>query len=97
MKSYNSVVKIDGIDKKILKALMNDARTPVLEIARQVGISGAVIHQRLRKLEKSSLINGSKFIINPKSLGYSTMAFVGIFLDKAISNPDAVKQLKKNP
>ena len=97
MKSYNSVVKIDGIDKKILKALMNDARTPVLEIARQIGISGAAIHQRLRKLEKSSLINGSKFIINPKSLGYSTMAFVGIFLDKAISTPDAVKQLEKIP
>ena len=32
MKSYNSVVKIDGIDKKILKALMNDARTLYLKL-----------------------------------------------------------------
>lgn len=76
---------------------MNDARTPILEIARQVGISGAAIHQRLRKLEKSELISGSKFIINPKVLGYTTMAFVGIFLDKAMNNPDAVRQLKKIP
>ena len=97
MKVINQNVHIDGIDKKILRALMEDARTSVLEIARGVGVSGAAIHQRLRKLEKSGLIAGSKFVINPKILGYTTMAFVGIFLDKAISNPDAVRQLKKIP
>ena len=97
MKVINKNIHIDGIDKKILRALMADARTSVLEIARQVGISGAAIHQRLRKLEKSGLIAGSKFIINPKNLGYTTMAFVGIYLDKAISNPQAVKQLEKIP
>jgi len=97
MKSINQKIFIDGIDKKILRALMSNARTPVLEIARQVGISGAAIHQRLRKLEKSGLISGSKFVINPKVLGYTTMAFVGIFLDKAMNNPDAVRQLKKIP
>jgi len=97
MKIVNKSIFIDGIDKKILRALMEDARTPVLEIARQVGISGAAIHQRLRKLEKSGLISGSKFIINSRILGYTTMAFVGIFLDKAVSNPQVVKQLKTIP
>jgi len=97
MKVTNQSLFIDGIDKTILRALMLDARTPILEIARQVGISGAAIHQRLRKLEASNLISGSKFIINPKVLGYTTMAFIGIFLDKAVSNPQAVKQLKKIP
>jgi Lrp/AsnC family transcriptional regulator for asnA, asnC and gidA len=97
MKFKNETVKIDGIDKKILRFLMEDARKPILEIARQIGISGAAIHQRLRKLEASQLISGSKFIINPKVLGYNTMAFVGIFLDKAMNNPDAVKQLKQIP
>jgi len=97
MKIINQNLEIDGIDKEILRALMGDARTPILEIARQVGISGAAIHQRLRKLEKSRLISGSKFIINPKALGYTTMAFVGIYLDKAMNNPEAVKQLQKIP
>lgn len=97
MKVVNQNLEIDGIDKEILRALMEDARTPILEIARKVGISGAAIHQRLRKLEKSGLISGSKFIINPKALGYSTMAFVGIYLDKAMNNPEAVKQLQKIP
>jgi len=97
MSSSNDKVKIDGIDKKILRFLMEDARRPILEIARNIGISGAAIHQRLRKLEKSGLIAGSKFVINPKILGYTTMAYIGIFLDKAMSNPKAVKALEKIP
>ncbi len=97
MKLIDQNLHIDGIDKQILRALMEDARTPILEIARNVGVSGAAIHQRLRKLEKSELISGSKFVINPKVLGYTTMAFVGIYLDKAMNNPDAVKQLQKIP
>jgi len=97
MKSNNENLKIDGIDKKILRFLMADARKPVLEIARKIGISGAAIHQRLRKLEASGLIAGSKFVINPKILGYTTMAYIGIYLDKAMSNPVAVKELEKIP
>ncbi len=97
MKSNNENIKIDGIDKKILRFLMTDARKPVLEIARKIGISGAAIHQRLRKLEASGLIAGSKFIINPKVLGYTTMSYIGIYLDKAMSNPLAVKELEKIP
>ena len=64
MKTPTSLAKIDGIDKKILRFLMVDARKPVLEIARSIGISGAAIHQRLRKLEASGLLSGSKFILN---------------------------------
>jgi len=97
VKNNDSSVKIDGIDKKILRYLMEDARRPILEIARNIGISGAAIHQRLRKLESSGLLLGSKFIINPRVLGYTTMAYIGIFLDKAMSNPRAVKELEKIP
>jgi Lrp/AsnC family transcriptional regulator for asnA, asnC and gidA len=97
MKSANNLLQLDGIDKKILRHLMEDARKPILEIARDIGISGAAIHQRLRKLEAAGVISGSKFIINPKVLGYTTMAYIGIFLDRAMSNPRAVAALKKIP
>ena len=97
MKSGNDVIRIDGIDKKILRYLMADARRPILEIARSIGISGAAVHQRLRKLERSGLISGSKFTINPRALGYRTLAYIGIFLDKAMSNPRAVKELEGIP
>ena len=97
MKNAKDQVKVDGIDKEILRFLMKDARKPILEIARQIGISGAAIHQRLRKLEGSGLIAGSKFIVNPKVLGYTTLAYIGIYLDKAMRNPEAVRQLEKIP
>ena len=76
---------------------MNDARKSINEIAKTAGISGAAVHQRLKKLESSGLISGSKVVINPKILGYKTMAFIGIYLDKAMRNPEAVKQLEKIP
>ncbi len=88
-------LKIDGIDKIIIKRLVKDARTPILSIAREVGISGAAIHQRLRKLEASDLIKGFKMILNPKVLGYTTTAFVGIFLDSSSSYSSAIKRLKE--
>jgi len=97
MKKKHKVITIDGIDKKILRVLTEDARTPILEIARNVGISGAAIHQRLRKLEKAKLFIGSKFIIDPKVLGYSTTAFVGIYLDKAANTDDVLSALKRFP
>ena len=97
MKSRQADIQIDGIDQKLLRFLIAEARTPILEIARNIGISGAAIHQRLRKLEKSGLLSGSKFVINPRALGYTTTAYIGIFLDKAMSNPYAVRELKKIP
>jgi len=89
------VIQIDGIDKILLNELMKDARVSINLLSKQVGISGAAVHQRLKKLEKSGLIQGSQIMINPKKLGYTTLAFVGIYLDKAMNNPAAVAQLKK--
>jgi len=95
MKIINDSVKLDGIDKTILTFLMKDAKKPILEIAKNIGITGAAVHQRLRKLEKSGLIEGSKMMLDARLLGYKTMAFVGVYLDKAVSNPQAVKQLSE--
>ena len=76
---------------------MKDARKSINEIAKTAGISGAAVHQRLKKLESSGLIFGSQIVLNPKMLGYKTMAFIGIYLDKAIRNPDAVRKLRGIP
>jgi len=89
------IIKIDGIDKILLNGLMQNARMSINQLSKQVGISGAAVHQRIKKLEKSGLIEGSQIIINPRQLGYTTLAFVDIYLDKAMNNPSAVSQLKK--
>lgn len=95
MKTSNGSIQIDGIDKILLNSLMADGRLSINQLANKVGISGAAVHQRLKKLEKAALIQGAQIIINPKLLGYTTLAFVGIYLDKAMNNPTAVNQLEK--
>ena len=95
MKISQQKITIDGIDKIILRLITQDARTPIIAISKETGISGAAVHQRLKKLEKAEVISGSQIILNPKILGFKTMAFIGIYLDKAIRNPEAVKQLEQ--
>ena len=95
MKISEQKITIDGIDKIILRLLTQNARTPIMAISKETGISGAAVHQRLKKLEKAEVISGSQIILNPKILGFKTMAFIGIYLDKAIRNPEAVKQLEQ--
>ncbi len=72
--------QLNDIDRKILKFLIKNARMPYLEIARGCGISGAAIHQRIRKLEEMDVIQGSRILVNPKALGFDVCAFIGITL-----------------
>ena len=69
---------VDEIDQKILAYLVKNARMPFLEIARECGISGAAIHQRVKKMEDAGIIEGSRMIVKPKALGYGVCAFVGV-------------------
>ena len=97
MKKLEEHISLDGIDKAILRVLMENARTPVQEIARQLNLSGSAVHQRIKKLEDANLIQGSFLKLNPSSLGYTTTAYIGVYLDKAMRNPEAVSQLKIIP
>lgn len=69
---------LDSLDKRILKILMANAREPFLEVARQCGVSGAAIHQRVQKMVEEGIITGSQFTIDPKKMKFSTCAFIGI-------------------
>ena len=66
--------QIDDIDRKILSYLVKNARIPFLEIARECGISGAAIHQRVKKMEDAEIIEGSRFIVKPRALGLKICA-----------------------
>ena len=60
---------MDEIDRKILGFLIKNARMPFLEIARECGVSGAAIHQRVKKLELNGVITGSRLLVKPQALG----------------------------
>ena len=88
---------LDELDEKILKQIINNARTPFLEVARECGVSGAAIHQRVQKLTNAGVIKGSEFILDPEKIGYSTCAFVGLYLVSPTSFDDVVQALEKIP
>lgn len=90
-------VSIDAIDRKILQYLVKNARMPFLEIARECGISGAAIHQRVKKLDDSGVILGSRLEVDPKSLGFDMCAIIGIRVSDPSKNFDTVESLKKIP
>jgi Lrp/AsnC family transcriptional regulator, regulator for asnA, asnC and gidA len=88
---------IDSLDKKILSIIQGNARIPFLEVARECGVSGAAIHQRVQKLTKIGVIVGSEFVVDPKKVGYHTCAYIGIFLEKAGLFKEVVSQLEEIP
>ncbi|MBN2634908.1 MAG: Lrp/AsnC ligand binding domain-containing protein [Prolixibacteraceae bacterium] len=89
--------EIDELDEKILKLITKNARIPFLEVARECGVSGAAIHQRVQRLLNIGVITGSEFIVNPQKLGYNTCAYMGIYLDKAKYHLQVVQALRKIP
>lgn len=93
MKKYD----IDETDKKILASLIKDARTPYLEIARECGVSGAAIHQRVRKLEEKGVIAGSRLLVQPQAIGLQVCVYINISLSEAAHYQEVVGYLKKVP
>lgn len=89
--------QIDELDEKILRLITKNARIPFLEVARECGVSGAAIHQRVQRLLNLGVVSGSEFIVNPSKLGYNTCAYMGLFLDKAKYHTQVVEALKKIP
>lgn len=88
---------VDSIDQKILTHLINNARMPFLEIARECGISGAAIHQRVKKLEDAGIITGSRLEIDPKALGNDVCAYVGIQISQSNFYSSVIDSLKMIP
>ncbi|MDD6151161.1 MAG: Lrp/AsnC ligand binding domain-containing protein [Bacteroidales bacterium] len=93
MTNYN----IDNIDRKILSFLVNNARMPFLEIARECGVSGAAIHQRVKKLEAAGVITGSRLLVKPEALGLNVCAFINVTLSEDNKYPEVISAIKHIP
>ena len=89
--------QIDEIDRKILSFLVGNARMPYLEIARECNISGAAIHQRVKKMESSGIISGSRMVIKPAAIGLNVCAFISVNLSEDNKYPEVVAALKHVP
>lgn len=84
---------LDKMDEQILKIVIENARIPFLEVARACNVSGAAVHQRIRKLIDIGVLKGSQFVLNPDRMGYETCAFIGIYLKDPESSDRVQKAL----
>lgn len=94
---FMSHQQLNNLDCRILERLSDNARTPFLEIARETGVSGAAIHQRVLKLSATGVIRKFETCIDPSSMGYETCAFVGLSLNNPRDTEKVVDTLSKIP
>ena len=73
-------IKLDEIDHQILDMLIVNTRTPFTDIAKKLLISAGTVHVRVKKMEDYGLIKGSSLILDYDKLGYTFIAYVGLFL-----------------
>ena len=73
---------LDRIDRQILTLLRQDGRMSHAAIAKEVGLSGPAVHERVRKLEQNGVIAGYTAILDPEKLDRYHVAFAQITLSE---------------
>ena len=79
-------VKLDRIDKRILRDLQKDGRMTNVELAERAGISAPPCLRRVRALERDGYIRGYHADLNPEKLGFSVIIFAFVGLSSQAEN-----------
>ncbi len=87
------LVTLDRIDKRILVLLQNNSRISNLEIADKIGLSPTPCSRRVKRLEKSGLIDRHVTLLNPEALGLNLTAIISISMDR--HTPDRFESFEK--
>ena len=86
---------LDDVDVKILEIISRNARIPFKDVASEVGISRAAVHQRVNRMIDLEVITGSGYYVNPKKVDLRTCTYIGIFLEKGGIYSDVVSKLRE--
>lgn len=92
-----SKFKLDEIDHQILDMLIDNTRVPFTDIAKKLLISAGTVHVRVKKMEDAGLIKGSSLILDYNKLGYSFIAYVGIYLENTSQVQFVVERINEIP
>ena len=90
-------MSLDEIDHQILDILIDNTRVPFTEISKRLLISAGTVHVRVKKMEDAGIIKGSSLNLDYVKLGYSFIAYVGIFLEKTQKTEFVLDELNKIP
>jgi Lrp/AsnC family transcriptional regulator for asnA, asnC and gidA len=92
--SERKTKQIDEIDSKILKALLIESRISFTELSEMCGISVTAVIKRYSRLKETGIILGEHMYLNPVSIGYESIAEIGILTD--LADREKVLELLKN-
>ena len=90
-------IKLDEIDHQILDILIDNTRIPFTDIAKKLLISAGTVHVRVKKMEESGIIRGSSLTLDYKKLGYSFIAYVGVYLNNTSQTKFVLERVNKIP
>ena len=77
---------MDGTDRKILRALQQDARASLQQIGQTVGLSSSPCWERIRKMEQAGVIQGYTVRLDAQALGLHDTVLVQVTLDSHSDN-----------
>lgn len=89
--------RLDEVDHQILDMLIENTRIPFTDIAKKLLISAGTVHVRVKKLEEAGIIKGSSLTLDYQKLGYSFIAYVGIFLEKTSQTKFVLNRIQEIP
>ena len=89
--------KLDEIDHQILDMLIDNTRVPFTDIAKKLLISAGTVHVRVKKMEDAEIIKGSSLTLDYKKLGYSFIAYVGVFLQNTSQTKFVLERINEIP
>jgi len=89
--------KLDDTDRQILDMLIENTRTPFTDIAKKLLISAGTVHVRVKKMEEAGIIIGSSLTLDYKKLGYSFIAYVGVFLQNTSQSKFVMERINQIP
>ena len=92
-----SKLNLDKLDLQIISAMMEDAGISYADLGKNLSVSGGTIHVRIKKLQESGIVKGTRLNVELKELGYDITAFVGIYLEKSSLYDTVAKELKRIP
>ncbi|PWE33664.1 AsnC family transcriptional regulator [Maritimibacter sp. 55A14] len=71
---------LDAIDRKLLRALAQDARQSAGALGRQLGLSQPAAWRRIRRLEEAGILRGRRLRLDHAALGFGVTVFLGVKL-----------------
>ena len=90
-------LKLDEIDHKILEILIVNTRTPFTDIAKKLHVSAGTVHVRAKKMAQIGLIKGSSLILDYNKLGYTFIAYVGLYVNNSSQIKFIIERIKQIP